>query len=62
MDRLEAEQRELIELEAELAEAIDVLADEWDAKADAIEAVEIGLERDDIQVTELRLVWVPSGA
>lgn len=58
--RLEQEKRDLIELEADLADEIEVLAEEWDAKADSIESVEIGLERDDIQVTELKLVWVPS--
>jgi len=62
LNRLEEEKRDLIRLEAELADEIDALADEWDAKADAVEPIEVGLERDDIQVTELKLVWVPSEA
>lgn len=46
-------------LEADMAEELAAIADEWDAKALAVEAVEIPLERSDVRVRELTLVWVP---
>ena len=33
--------------------------DEWEAKAGEIEAVQIGLEKTDITIDELALLWVP---
>ena len=34
------------------------IADEWDAKAAAIESYEVALERTDVRVTDLSVVWV----
>lgn len=58
--RLSEEERELAELEAELADAVEKVVDEWSAHAGTIEEVEIPLERSDVKVSELRLVWVPT--
>jgi hypothetical protein len=57
--RLADEQQELVELEAELAEELAAIVDAWEAKADAIEPVEVGLESSDVEVVDLKLVWVP---
>ncbi len=46
-------------LEAELADSIAAIADEWDAKAAAVETIEIPLEKSDITVSDLSLVWIP---
>jgi hypothetical protein len=47
------------DLEAELADELAVIADEWDAKAAAIEPLDVPLEKTDIKVRQLSLVWVP---
>ncbi|MGH8916224.1 MAG: hypothetical protein ACRDZM_17135, partial [Acidimicrobiia bacterium] len=52
---------ELEELEQELAEEIAALTDAQAARAEQIEEVEIPLEKTDIRVAELKLVWVPTG-
>ena len=46
------------DLEADLAEDILEITGEWDAKADSIEPLEIGLEKSDISVRTLRLAWL----
>lgn len=47
------------ELEDELADEISEITARWDEAAAAIEEVDIGLEKTDIRVEELTLVWVP---
>jgi hypothetical protein len=58
-NRVSEKQQALADLEADMADELAGIADEWDAKASAIEALEIPLERSDIRVTELALVWIP---
>lgn len=53
------EVEDLEELEADVAEAVAEIADEWEQKAGDIESVEIGLEKTDVAVSDLTLVWVP---
>ena len=53
-------QADLEALEDDLAEEIDSIRAEWDDKAARIEELEIPAEKVDIQVTELKLVWVPT--
>jgi hypothetical protein len=60
-NRLEERASALADLEVEMADALTAIAAEWDAKAAAIETMEIPLERNDIRVTDLALVWVPIG-
>ncbi len=50
---------DLQELDAELAEDVAEIDEKWDEVAGEIEPVEIGLEKTDITVQEIALVWVP---
>lgn len=58
-DRVEQKEAELAELTASLEDELATLADEWDAKTDVIEEIEVGLEKSDITISQLALVWVP---
>jgi len=49
----------LADLEADLAEELAAIGDEWDAKAAAVEHLEVALEKSDVRVTDLALVWIP---
>ncbi|HET9203717.1 MAG TPA: DUF87 domain-containing protein [Acidimicrobiia bacterium] len=57
---LAEEQAELEELKADLEDEVADLEDEFAAKM-GIEEVEIPLEKTDVRVAELKLVWVPTG-
>jgi hypothetical protein len=57
--RLAEEQQELADLEAELADELAEIVGAWEAKAEEIEPVEVGLESSDVEVADLKLVWVP---
>ncbi len=50
----------LDELEDELADEFREITAKWQDKATAIEPVEIGLEKTDISIDELGLLWVPT--
>ena len=52
---------DLEELGDELDEEILEIDAEWRAKADEVEVREIGLEKSDIAVDELALLWIPRG-
>ncbi len=58
-NRVEEKQQAVVDLQADMDEQLAAIADEWDAKAAAIEPFEVPLERTDIRVAELFLVWVP---
>jgi hypothetical protein len=51
---------DLAELEADLAEEIMTITSKWDDMAALIEPLEIPLEKVDVKVSEMKLVWVPS--
>jgi hypothetical protein len=53
--------KRMTDLEAELAEDLGAITTGWDQKAAAIDTVPIGLEKTDVQVTQLVLAWVPGG-
>ena len=55
-----AKHQELEQLEDELAEAVERIGAEQDALAEQIETVEIPLEKSDIRVADLKLVWIPT--
>ena len=42
----------------ELEDELRAIQEEWRDYADEVEAVQVGLESDDITVGEIRLVWV----
>ena len=51
---------ELAELETELTEELEEINDRWEATAAEIEVVEVGLEKADIQVIDMSLLWLPT--
>ena len=58
-EKLSDKQQDLVALEGELEEALINIKDEHDAMAANIETLKIGLEKTDIRVAEVKLVWVP---
>jgi hypothetical protein len=58
-NRLDDKQQALVDLEADLADKVHDITDEWDQKAAAIDDVHVPLERTDIHVADLAIVWVP---
>ncbi|MDA3039629.1 MAG: hypothetical protein O3C27_08885 [Actinomycetota bacterium] len=50
---------ELEQLEHQLQDALIEIDDEWTAKAQAVEPLEISLEKTDITIADWLLVWVP---
>ncbi len=50
---------DLDELEAELADAVLDIESEWLTKSQAIEPFEVPLEKTDISVDDLMIVWIP---
>jgi multidrug resistance efflux pump len=58
-EALDEDRAEVEALEQELAAEIATLTEEHMAKASQIEEVEIPLEKTDIRVAELKLVWIP---
>ena len=57
--KADAKRRDLIELERDLENELISIQREYDALAASIETLQIGLEKTDIQVAEIKLVWVP---
>jgi hypothetical protein len=60
-NRMTERQQALAELEADLARELTAIDDEWRARAAEIETVDVPLEKRDIRMTSLALVWVPGG-
>lgn len=58
---LTEEQAELEALKADLEDEVADLEDEFAGKVKSIEEVELPLEKTDIRVAEVKLVWVPTG-
>ena len=52
---------ELAELEADLVEELEEINDRWEERGESIAPVEVGLEKSDIQIIEIALVWMPLG-
>jgi hypothetical protein len=57
--KVEQKQMDLAELEAELTDALAEVAAEWDERADDVTETEVSLEKADVRVTELVVVWIP---
>jgi hypothetical protein len=51
--------RQLEELETELAQEVTDIDAKWMATAKNISTLQVGLERTDVKVTQLALVWIP---
>ncbi|MCB0215028.1 MAG: DUF87 domain-containing protein [Chloroflexi bacterium] len=59
VEKRDAKQEEIEAIETELAEEITAIDARWRDLAQAIEALAIGLERNDVDVDEVALVWLP---
>ena len=58
-DRLAMEEQELLELETDLARDVERIGAEWDTAAAEIEEHPVGLERSDVRVEPLKMLWLP---
>lgn len=58
-NRVEEKTAELADLADELQDAIAAIADVWDAKAEAVKTVQVPLEKADIKVSQMSVVWLP---
>ena len=59
--KADAQRRDLIELERDLQDELISIQEEYDTLAAALEPLDIGLEKTDIRVADVKLVWVPVG-
>ena len=59
-NRLDEKVDELEDLAEELQDALADSQDDWDEKAEMIESHEVGLEKNDISVDDVVLVWIPT--
>ncbi len=60
-NRIKEKNLALDDLEQDLREAVVEIDEEWNAKAVAIEPLQISLEKSDITVDEVSLLWLPVG-
>jgi hypothetical protein len=60
-DRLAMEREELLDLEADLARDVEQITANWDRAATEIEEHPVGLERSDVRVEPLKMLWLPAG-
>lgn len=58
-DEVTDEIEDLHELEADLVEEVAGIREEWAQRAAEVETLEIGLEKSDISLERMTLVWVP---
>jgi hypothetical protein len=58
-DKLDGLHRQLEDLESELTQEVTEIDGKWMATAKNITALQVGLERTDVKVTQLALVWIP---
>lgn len=58
-EALTDDQADLRQLEDDMAQEMAALSDQHAHMAETIEEMEIPLERNDVEVTELKLVWIP---
>ncbi len=58
-NRVQEKSEALANLEADMADELAAIGDEWDAKAVAVQPLDVPLETSDIRVSSLALVWIP---
>jgi hypothetical protein len=58
-DKVTAAEQAILDLEAELRDEVTSIDAEWTARAAAITPMDVPLERSDVVVADLRLLWVP---
>jgi len=54
-------QQTIADVEAELAQELTEIQSAWDAKAAAVQTVNVTLEKTDVSVAQLALAWLPVG-
>ncbi|CAA9210184.1 MAG: FIG00495827: hypothetical protein [uncultured Acidimicrobiales bacterium] len=59
VNRAEEAAAALADLEADLQDDLAAIAAEWDAKAAQVEPLPVGLEKADVSLQQVTLVWVP---
>ncbi len=63
IDNLEAKmedvQEEINELEQDTIDEVTQINDEWTDKAESIEDFQVGLEKNDISIEQLAVIWIP---
>ncbi|MCB0995547.1 MAG: DUF87 domain-containing protein [Acidimicrobiales bacterium] len=59
-NRLAERVDDLEELEEELAETLEDIQEDWAERAEAVEEFTVGLEKTDISVSEVSLLWIPT--
>ncbi|MEN8114984.1 MAG: hypothetical protein ABFS21_11430, partial [Actinomycetota bacterium] len=59
-DKVNAKVAEYEALQEEFEDEVADLVDAWDSKAENVEELEIGLEKNDITVSDVTLVWLPT--
>ncbi|MDF2750124.1 MAG: hypothetical protein K0T00_1300, partial [Gaiellaceae bacterium] len=59
-EKIETAELSLEELEQEILDEVAEIDAEWEAKAEEIDPVEVRLEKSDVRLVELALVWVPT--
>jgi len=60
VERLEEAEESIEAIEADLAEELEALWAEWEAAATKIDAFEVGLEKNDIRITDTRVFFAPA--
>jgi hypothetical protein len=60
-NRLEEQQADIVELEGDLAAELTDIVSRWQARAAAVEQVDVPLEKSDVAVTATCVLWVPMG-
>jgi len=60
-NRIDEKNMTIEDLEADLQEAVAEIDEDWNENAAAIEPIEISLEKNDISVDEVSLLWLPVG-
>jgi hypothetical protein len=59
-EKAQSKEADLQQLEAEVTTEVTQIHDAWMAKADQIDELAIGLEKTDIDIAEVAVVWVPT--
>jgi len=60
-DKVSTLEQDAADLEAQLADEIAAIDQTWDEKAAAVDTVPITLEKSDVDVTSIALLWLPVG-
>ncbi|MEN8237676.1 MAG: hypothetical protein ABFR53_00605, partial [Actinomycetota bacterium] len=57
-DKIESTRRSIEDLNADLEDDLRAIRSKWEDAAAEIEQFEVGLEADDIEITDTRVIWI----